>query len=163
MADDFSQPRLGRHGGPRVRGQQRADSTLKRGSTSRDYTIARLEREGRHDLADGIRQRLITAFAARVEMGWCQRPQTGVVDGDHNLTRRRQHELETVAERPSFADPIPCFSCRSPCAWRALKEISATYVQARQGKPTRATAAGMLPMACCQRNGGTFDVRALIA
>jgi hypothetical protein len=162
MADDLGQPRLGKHGGPRIRGQQRAAGTLKRGSNSIEYTIARLEREGRHDLADGIRQRQITAFAARVEMGWCRRPQTSVIDDDHNLTRRRQHELGTVAERPSFADPIPCFSCRSPCAWRALKEISATYMQARQGKPTRAPAGGILPMACCKRQI-PFSAEACIA
>ena len=39
--------KLGQHGGKRLKGQRNANGTLKRGSNSVDYIIARLERDAR--------------------------------------------------------------------------------------------------------------------
>jgi len=76
MPDDPDQPRLGKHGGPRIKGQRGADSTLKRGSTSVDYILRRLAREGLDHWVEAIRMRRISAFAVAVELGWAKRPQT---------------------------------------------------------------------------------------
>jgi len=95
MVDDPAQPKLGRWGGPRVRGQQRAGSTLKRGSTSVDYILARLAREGLTDWIEAIRARRVSAFAAACELGWAKRPQT-LHGEDCNQARLRRHAIVDI-------------------------------------------------------------------
>jgi hypothetical protein len=75
MADDPSQPKLGKHGGKRIKRQQGNAVTLRSRGNSRDYILARLEREGFLDLVSAIRTRRISAFAVAVELGWAKRPQ----------------------------------------------------------------------------------------
>ena len=95
MPDELGQPKLGKHGGPRIKGQQSAGSTLKRGSTSVDYILARLEREGLTDWIDAIRARRVSAFAAACELGWAKRPQT--LSGENcNQARRRAFDIRAL-------------------------------------------------------------------
>jgi hypothetical protein len=82
MADDPGSPvrKLSKHGGPRVRGQgyaKQADVTLPRQrGHSREYILARLEREGFDDWIAAIASGKLSAFAAAVELGWVRRPPT---------------------------------------------------------------------------------------
>lgn len=98
MPDELGQPKLGKHGGPRIKGQQSAGSTLKRGSTSVDYILARLEREGLTDWIEAIRMRRISAFAVAVELGWAKRPQT--LHGENcNQAKRRAFDIRRLIQR----------------------------------------------------------------
>jgi hypothetical protein len=126
------------------------------GGTGREYLIERLRRAGRTDLLDGIAQRQISAYAAAVQAGIVRRRRTAVADGDHNLTRRRQHEMQTVLERSAAGTfacaELPCLSCNHPDAWRALKEVANTYVASRKGElPSCRSPMGVLPPSCCRR------------
>ena len=159
--------KLGRHGGRRTRGRQVNNINLKtRGGTSREYLLRRLERDGRHELLDGVRNREITVHAAAVEAGYIRRRETRVIDGDHNLTRWREHRMAEVLDRapsPSYAHAeLPCFNCRAPQAWRALAEVADTYLRARRGESSRTSMSGVLPMACCRRQR-LVSVETLIA
>jgi hypothetical protein len=120
-----------------------------------------LERDQRFDLIDGIRQRQISSYAAGVQAGYFKRRPTGVVDGDHNLTRTREHAMACVLG-PTFASQIPCFGCREPCAWRALQEIDEAYAAMQRGEPTRRSGNGLWPPSCCRRHTTRVDARALI-
>src|SRR5215813_1344115 len=94
MPDDCAQPKLGKWGGPRIKGQQGA--TAPRGSTSVNYILRRLEREGFTDLIEGIRARRISAFATAVELGWARRPQT--LHGENsNQAKRRRYAFDAKA------------------------------------------------------------------
>jgi hypothetical protein len=96
MPDDPAQPKLGTWGGKRDRGQQGANSNLKkRGSTSVDYILARLEREGRTDWIEAIHARRVSAFAAACELGWAKRPQT-LHGEDCNQARRRAFDVKSL-------------------------------------------------------------------
>lgn len=66
--------KLGKRGGDRrsekAKSDQGASSTLKRGSTSVDYTLARLERDGHVELASAVKAGEKSAAAARREAGY---------------------------------------------------------------------------------------------
>jgi hypothetical protein len=80
MPDDLTPParKLGRHGGPRVRGQgyaTGADVTLPRQrGHSREYILARLRREGFDDWLAAIESGRLSAYAAACELKWVKRP-----------------------------------------------------------------------------------------
>jgi hypothetical protein len=97
MPDDPDQPKLGQWGGPRIKGQQGANSTLKRGSTSYDYILARLEREGLTEWIEAIRMRRISAFATACELGWARRRILGT--GSENQAKRRAFEIRRLLQR----------------------------------------------------------------
>jgi hypothetical protein len=79
MPDDLDQPKLGKHGGKRVKGLQ--DNAAGNGVTLRSrgnsvaYYVAKLERDGRLDLVEAIRNRKTSAFAVAVDLGWARRPE----------------------------------------------------------------------------------------
>jgi hypothetical protein len=161
MSDAPRASRLGPHGGHRRskattagQGDDNHDITLKARGTSRRYIVERLIRDQRFDLVEGIKSRQISAFSAAVEAGYVRRRKTGVVNDDHNLTRTRKHAMAEALDRPPppyACAELPCFACRQPQAWRALAEISETYLRARRGQPSRASMNGVLPMSCCRR------------
>jgi hypothetical protein len=93
MPDDLGQPRLGKHGGPRTKGQRNAEIMPSGGR--RDYILARLERDGRHDLAEAIREGRVSALTIAVELGWTKRPETLGL-GSGNAAKRRQHQLRAL-------------------------------------------------------------------
>jgi hypothetical protein len=66
MPDDLDQPKLGPHGGPRTKGV-RSPKIMPSGSR-RDYILARLERDGRHDLAEAIRADRVSAYTIACEL-----------------------------------------------------------------------------------------------
>jgi hypothetical protein len=95
MPDDLDQPKLGKHGGKRTKGQQGDNVTLRSRGNSREYILARLEREGLTDWIEAIRMRRISAFAVAVELGWCKRPQT--LHGENcNQARRRAFDIRAL-------------------------------------------------------------------
>jgi hypothetical protein len=81
------QPQLGRHGGPRTKGQRGDKSPWQSRGNSRDYLVARLRRDGREDLIRAIETLKISAFAAAVVAGYRRRAPT-LSAGDHNKSRR---------------------------------------------------------------------------
>jgi hypothetical protein len=94
MSDNPGQPRLGKHGGPRTKGQRSAKIMPSGGR--RDYILARLERDGRHDLASAIREGRVSALTIAVELGWTKRPEA-LGTGSSNAARRRHFQLKTLA------------------------------------------------------------------
>jgi len=74
MPDDPAQPRLGKHGGPRTKGQRNPETRPT--GVRRDYILRRLERDGRHDLAEAIREGRVSAYTIACELGWTRRPFT---------------------------------------------------------------------------------------
>src|SRR5262245_1758851 len=129
MSDEPRSSKLGPHGGPRHpktetagQGHENSDITLRPRGTGRAYVLARLERDERFDLIEGIKQRQISCFAAGVEAGYFKRRPTGVIDGEHNKTKLRAfgmaQVLGRVPENTFTSDEIPCFACRNPCAWK---------------------------------------------
>jgi len=97
MPDDLGQPKLGKHGGKRIKGQQGNAVTLRSRGNSRDYILARLEREGLTDWIEAILLRKISAFAVAVELGWAKRPQT--LSGENcNQARRRAFDIRALAD-----------------------------------------------------------------
>src|SRR5262249_62289047 len=94
MPDDLGQPRLGKHGGPRTKGQRSAEVMPSGGR--RDYILARLERDGRHDLAAAIRENRVSALTIAVQLGWTKRPETLGL-GSGNAAKRRQHQLRALS------------------------------------------------------------------
>jgi hypothetical protein len=104
MPDVPDQPtttKLGTWGGLRIKGQ-RANSTLKRGSGSVDYILARLEREGLTDWIEAIRARRVSAFACACELGWARRPQTlhedNQASGYNNQARLRRYAIVNIKQ-----------------------------------------------------------------
>ena len=93
MPDDLGQPRLGKHGGPRVKGQRSAE-TMPTG-VRRDYIVRRLERDGRHDLAEAIREGRASAYSIACELGWTKRPEP-IGTGSINASKQRQYRLRTL-------------------------------------------------------------------
>src|SRR5215831_10023486 len=94
MPDDLGQPRLGPHGGPRTKGV-RNPKILPSGGR-RDYILARLERDGRHDLAAAIREERVSALTIAVQMGWTKRPESLGL-GSGNAAKRREHQLRALS------------------------------------------------------------------
>jgi len=95
MSDDFSQTRLGSHGGRRTPGQQSDNVTLRARGNSRHYYIARLRRDGLHDLADAVESGKISAFAIAVQLGWAKRPRT-LHGEDCNQARKRAIDIRAL-------------------------------------------------------------------
>ena len=62
MPDDLGQPKLGKHGGKRIKGQQGGNVTLRSRENSRDYILARLEREGLTEWVEAILTRKLTVL-----------------------------------------------------------------------------------------------------
>jgi hypothetical protein len=88
MADERSQPRLGRHGGARRRkGQQGNDVPIAMRGNSREYVEARLRRDGLDHLLRAIEDRKISHFAAAVLAGYAKRRRTVSVPGDDRRSR----------------------------------------------------------------------------
>ena len=95
MSDDPAQPKLGPHGGPRTKGV-RSPKIMPSGSR-RDYILARLERDGRHDLAEAIREGRASAYSIAVELGWTKRAEpVSVSSSGLNAAKRRQHQLRAL-------------------------------------------------------------------
>jgi hypothetical protein len=95
MPDDPDQPKLGKHGGKRIKGQQGNAVTLRSRGNSREYILARLEREGLTEWVEAILLRKISAFAVAVELGWAKRPQT--LHGENcNQARRRAFDIRAL-------------------------------------------------------------------
>jgi|SRR5262245_25742567 len=87
MPDEFAQPKLGRWGGARVRGEQVYNVNLKsKGGNRRAYILARLRRD-QPELAARVDSGEMSAHAAACELGWVRRPQTGYGQ-DSNQARR---------------------------------------------------------------------------
>jgi hypothetical protein len=102
MSDDLGQPRLGKHGGPRTKGQRSAE-TMPTG-VRRDYILARLERDGRHDLAGAIREGRVSAYSIAVELGWTKRAEP--IGRSVNAAKRRQHQLRMLPGLPGAANNL---------------------------------------------------------
>ena len=103
MSDDPAQPKLGPHGGPRTKGV-RSPKIMPSGSR-RDYILARLERDGRHDLAEAIREGRASAYSIACELGWTKRAEPiGVGIASANAAKRRQHQLRRLPGLPGVAD-----------------------------------------------------------
>jgi len=95
MPDDPGQPKLGPHGGPRTKGQRSAE-TMPTG-VRRDYIIRRLERDGRHDLAEAIREDRVSAYSIAVSLGWTRRAEpVGTSISSTNAAKRRQYQLRAL-------------------------------------------------------------------
>ena len=101
MDSDPGPFKLGQHGGKRLKGQRNANGTLKRGSNSVDYIIARLERDAREGcreagvLLNGIRSGKISAYAAGCEMNYTRRREPNG-RGSENMTKRRDWALHKL-------------------------------------------------------------------
>jgi len=95
MDDNLSPPKLGKHGGPRRKGQQGDNITLKRGSTSREYILARLERDGLTKWIEAIQQGKLTPFAVACELGWAKRPPP-LGTGSENQARKRAWDVRAL-------------------------------------------------------------------
>jgi hypothetical protein len=93
MPDDLGQPKLGPHGGPRARGQRNPETRPT--GVRRDYILRRLERDGRHDLAEAIREGRVSAYTIAVELGWTKRAEP--ISARTNAAKRRQHQLRVIA------------------------------------------------------------------
>jgi hypothetical protein len=93
MPDDLGQPKLGPHGGPRARGQRNPE-TMPTG-VRRDYILRRLERDGRHDLVEAIREGRVSAYTIACELGWTKRAEP--ISARTNAAKRRQHQLRVIA------------------------------------------------------------------
>lgn len=87
--------KLGKHGGPRVKGQRGANSTLSRGTTSREYIIARLERDGLTKWLEAIHQGKLSAFAVACQLGWARRPPP-LGTGSQNQARKRAWDVRAL-------------------------------------------------------------------
>ena len=71
--------------------------------SSYGYILARLARDGRRDLLEGIRGGKISAYAAGVEAGYCKRPEPRGT-GSENQARARDLALHRLLSSPRL-DP----------------------------------------------------------
>jgi hypothetical protein len=86
MPDDLGQPKLGKHGGKRTKGQQGNAVTLRSRGNSREYLT---------EWVEAILTRKISAFAVALELGWAKRPQT--LSGENcNQARRRAFDIRAL-------------------------------------------------------------------
>jgi len=58
------------------------------------YIVSRLERDGRHDLVQAIRDERVSAFAVAAELGWVTRPPT--LRALTNQAKRRQGQFRAI-------------------------------------------------------------------
>ena len=102
MPDDHI-ARLGQHGGPRKKGEQGDEVTLRQRGNSRAYILARLRRDNRLDLLAGVLEGKISAYAAACEMNYTRRAEpTG--RGSENMARKRDWALHRLLN-PRRPDP----------------------------------------------------------
>jgi len=87
--------RLGRHGGPRRKGQRASNGSLVKHGAGRGYILARLRREGLTDWIAAIEARKVSAFAVAVELGWFTRPPIRGT-GSQNAARTRNWQLHRL-------------------------------------------------------------------
>jgi hypothetical protein len=101
MDSDPAPFKLGQHGGKRLKGQRGPNSTLKRGSSSGPYVLARLQRDAEEGcreaavLLQGIHDQKISAYAAGCEMNYCRRPEPSG-RGSENATKRRDWAMHKL-------------------------------------------------------------------
>jgi hypothetical protein len=82
---------LGKRGRPKKGEEKGADSTLKRGSTSRKYILARLDRDGHGELAAKVRT-LSAAMVGQLKAAAKERQLTGKgVDGSGGRGKKKNH------------------------------------------------------------------------
>jgi hypothetical protein len=94
--------RLGQHGGRRAKGVGDPDRPFRGGR--REYVLARLERDGRHDLAAAIRAGRVSAYTVAIELGWIARP-ARIGTGSDNAQKRRQLQLRALIRAGLFNAP----------------------------------------------------------
>jgi len=82
------EPKLGRHGGPRVKGQRASNGSLIQHGSGRAYIIARLRRDGFTHLIEAIETTTVRPYAVAVELGWTKRPRN-LGTGSDNAKKRR--------------------------------------------------------------------------
>ena len=93
------EPKLGRHGGPRVKGQRASSGSLIKHGSGRAYVLARLRRDGHTHLIKAIETHQVSAYAVAVELGWTKRPRN-LGTGSDNAEKRRAwafHKLDVRA------------------------------------------------------------------
>jgi hypothetical protein len=110
MPDDLGQSKLGPHGGPRTRGQRNPETRPT--GVRRDYILARLERDGRHDLAEAIREGRVSAYTIAVELGWTKRAEP--ISARTNAAKRRQHQLRAITGELSPGEKMELIYGPSP-------------------------------------------------
>lgn len=102
--------RLNAHGGDRRSSQFQGDViTLKRGSTGRDYVIARLKRDDRPDLAERVLSGDLSANAAAIEAGFGKRkvsvpvaqPTSAAASLRKHMTPEHLAELVRLLQEPT--------------------------------------------------------------
>ena len=95
------EPRLGRHGGPRRKGERASNGSLVKHGSSRAYIEARLKRDAEEGcreaglLLRAIHDGTISAFTAAVEMNYCKRPEPNG-RGSENAARTRDWRLHRL-------------------------------------------------------------------
>jgi hypothetical protein len=149
MPDDPVQPRLGKHGGPRIKGQRTAE-VMPSGSR-RDYILARLERDGRHDLAAAIREDRVSAYSIAVELGWTKRAEpAGISSSGVNAAKRRQHQLWAVTgEGLSSGQMMELWLGTNPSAgslFNSREELEQAWTEHRDELMARWGSHGRRPM-----------------
>jgi hypothetical protein len=92
MPDDPGQSPLGKREDERATAGRQQNPLH---GNSVNYILARLERDGRHDLVEAIRAGRVSAFAVAVELGWTARPEN-LGNGSGNQARRRRHQLSHI-------------------------------------------------------------------
>jgi len=138
MSDDPDQPKLGPHGGPRTKGV-RSPKIMPSGSR-RDYILARLERDGRHDLAEAIREGRASAYSIAVALNWTKRAEPiGGGIASANMAKRRQHQLRRLPGLPGVADGPSLTQLQelrlgpgSTSAFTSREELESAWLWARE-------------------------------
>src|SRR5262249_48355301 len=102
MDDNLSPPKLGKHGGPRVKGQRASDGSLIRHGNGSAYILARLRRDGLTHLIEAIETKKVSPFAVAVELGWTKRPRN-LGTGSDNAEKRRAHAFHKLDVRAMIA------------------------------------------------------------
>jgi hypothetical protein len=147
MSDDLGHPKLGPHGGRRVKGQRSAEVMPSGGR--RDYILARLERDGRHDLAEAIREGRVSALTVAVELGWTKRPETLGL-GSGNAAKRRQHQLRALTDdalSPSQAMELWLGPGHAGSLFNSREELEAAWTANRDELMARWGSHGRRPAA----------------
>jgi hypothetical protein len=101
MPDDLENPRPD-HPGARTK-EGRNPAFGERG-VRRDYILARLERDGRHGLAEAIRAGQVSAWAVAIELGWTSRPER-LGTGSSNAEKLRAGAMRTLRQEGAFDVP----------------------------------------------------------
>jgi len=103
----------------------------------RDYILARLERDGRHDLVEAIREDRVSAYAVAVSLGWTQRAEpVGTSISTTNAAKRRQYQLRALTgEGLSAGQMMELQYGPNPSAgslFGSREELFAAWEQARE-------------------------------